>query len=116
MSVTVSVPVLPWAIESVAGCRLVRVGAGITVKLAALVAVPARVCTVRDPAWAVGEEPVHQAALEGPGRCNHILLSGNGVVDGGEDGGDPPLFVQGREGERHIVNIISIQCGYTDPS
>ena len=54
MSVTVSVPVLPWAIESVAGCRLVRVGAGITVKLAALVAVPARVCTVREPVVAVG--------------------------------------------------------------
>ena len=54
LSVTVSVPVLPYTTGSVAGCRLAMVGAGITVKEAALVPVPAKVVTVIAPVVAVG--------------------------------------------------------------
>ena len=54
LSVTVKVPVLPRTIESVAGCRFATVGAGMTVKEAALVPVPASVMTAIGPMVAVG--------------------------------------------------------------
>jgi hypothetical protein len=54
LSVTVNVPVVPRMIESVAGCKLATVGAGITVKEPALVPVPASVMTAIGPVVAVG--------------------------------------------------------------
>ena len=54
LSVRVKVPILLRTIESVAGCRLARVGAGITVKEPALVPVPAKVMTAMGPVEAVG--------------------------------------------------------------
>jgi hypothetical protein len=54
LSVIVNVPVAPRTIESVAGCRLATVGAGMTVKEATLVPVPASVMTAIGPVVAVG--------------------------------------------------------------
>ncbi len=58
------------------------------------------------PARPVGKEPLHEAALERPGRGDDILLRGDGVLDGVEHRGDAALFGEGREGDFKIQEIL----------
>ena len=49
-------------------------------------------------AGAVGEDPLHQAALQLPRGGDHVLLRGDGLLDRTQRTGDPSLLRQGREG------------------
>jgi hypothetical protein len=51
-------------------------------------------------AGAIGEETLHQAALDLAGGGDEVVLGGNGLLDGAEDVGDAALFGERRKGDR----------------
>jgi hypothetical protein len=58
-------------------------------------------------AGAIGEEPLHQAALHLAGGGDEVVLGGNGLLDGAEDVGDAALFGERRKGDRGLYRYPS---------
>jgi hypothetical protein len=65
-------------------------------------------------AGAVGEEPLHQAALHLAGGGDEVVLGGDGLLDGAQHVGDAALFGEGRESNRYALQPGETDTGLVD--
>jgi hypothetical protein len=72
----------------------------------------AEFCFLRRPFLrirAIGKQAAHQAALYFPRRLDDLLLRRNRLLDGAEDGRDPPLLLQWRKWHKKILKVWPLQ-------